>query len=103
MDLAIYRKRTNALRSECIFWNTYIFGKTTPPASGKITEHLVPRTKLLYAATDLLAPSRYIGSEYPVPRFAQAKRKRDPSQQVPVPRVDGRRTNCHKYLVIPGT
>src|SRR5258708_40179337 len=60
-------------QDQCIFRNSYIFGKTAKAILGCVSEYLITCLKLFYVSANCFNPSRNVRSEYRVFWFEKPK------------------------------
>src|SRR6266700_6538094 len=92
-------------QDQCIFRNSYIFGKTAKTRLDCVSEDLITCLKLFYISANCFNPSRNVRSEYRVfwfekPIAHEAHQERFSSQEMPVTRIYGSRMNFYQDFIV---
>src|SRR6266516_8190273 len=67
------KRESGRFQDQCIFRNSYIFGKTAKTILGCVSEYLITCLKLFYVSADRINSSRNVRSEYRVFWFEKLK------------------------------
>src|SRR5213078_3914416 len=99
------KRESGRFQDQCIFRNSYIFGKTAKTRLGCVSEDLITYLKLFDVSADRFNSSRNVRSEYRVlwfekPKAHEAHQERLSAQKMPVTCICARRINFYQDFIV---